>query len=140
MYVIGFIQKERLEEIIPFLEKLNPKIEKDLLSSRLTEMIAQGYKCLGVFDGEKLIGISGIWVLTKYYVGKHIEPDNVYILPEYQGKGVGKQLMDRIFNYVRSIGCEASELYCFLTNEKGHKFWEQQGYQKIAYHFQKRLS
>ncbi|EQD69526.1 GCN5-related N-acetyltransferase, partial [mine drainage metagenome] len=39
----------------------------------------QGYQCAGLYDDGRLIGICGLWILTKYYVGKHIEPDNVVI-------------------------------------------------------------
>ena len=102
-------------------------------------MVLQGYECAGVYDAKKLIGISGIWIMTKYYIGKHIEPDNVYILPDYQGKGIGKLLMDWIFDYARSKGCSASELNCYTKNKAGHRFWKEQGYEVVAYHFQKKI-
>ena len=102
-------------------------------------MMLQGYQCVGVYDDTKLVGISGIWVLTKYYVGKHIEPDNVFILPEYQGKGIGKLLMNWIFDYAKSIGCKASELNCYTENDAGQRFWKQQGYEVVGYHFRKKF-
>lgn len=136
---IRFIEKEQMDSIIPLLVQLNPKITCSLLKDRLNDMVLQGYQCVGVFDGDKLIGISGIWVLVKYYVGKHIEQDNVIILPEYQGKGIGKLLTDWIFEYAKSIKCRASELNCYTANESGHRFWKAQGYEMVAYHFQKKL-
>lgn len=139
MYGIKLIEQEVLDDIIPLLQGLDPKLEKAILKKRLEQMALQGYQCVGVYDSEKLVGISGLWVLTKYYVGKHIEPDNVYILPEYQGKGIGKLLMDWIFDYAKKIGCEASELNCYIENEAGNRFWEQQGYKAIGYHFQKKF-
>lgn len=78
-------------------------------------------------------------MLTKYYVGKHIEKDSVCILPEYRGKGIGKLLTDWIFDYAKSIGCKASELNCYTANKAGQRFWEEQGYEMVAYHFQKKL-
>ena len=139
MYTIELIKKEDMGIIIPLLQNLNPKIELDVLEQRVNEMLLSNYECVGVFDDKKLIGISGLWILTKYYVGKHIEPDNIYILDQYQGKGIGKQLMEWIFKYAKSKGCVASELNCYLENTSGHKFWEQNGYKKIAYHFSKKL-
>ncbi len=136
---IRFIAHEQMDSIIPLLVQLNPKITYDLLKSRLKDMVLQGYQCVGVFDNDKLIGISGIWVLVKYYVGKHIEQDNVIILPEYQGKGIGKLLTDWIFDYAKSIGCAASELNCYTANESGHRFWVAQGYEAVAYHYKKKL-
>jgi len=136
---IRLIESEKMEAIVPLLARLNPKISKDVLKSRLGNMMLQGYQCVGVYDDTKLVGISGIWVLTKYYVGKHIEPDNVFILPEYQGKGIGKLLMNWIFDYAKSIGCKASELNCYTENDAGQRFWKQQGYEVVGYHFRKKF-
>lgn len=138
-FTIRFIEKEKMDSIIPLLEQLNPNISKVLLKSRLKGMLMQDYQCVGVFDGDALIGISGIWLLTKYYIGKHIEPDNVFILPEYQGKGIGGLLMKWIFEYGKSVGCEASELNCYTGNEAGQRFWKEQGYEVVGYHFRKKL-
>ncbi|AUP81484.1 GNAT family N-acetyltransferase [Flavivirga eckloniae] len=139
MYSTKLIEEENIQSILPLLNKLNPKIEKNVLEERLNDMIKSNYKCVGLYDDEKLIGISGLWILTKYYVGKHIEPDNVYLLPEYQGKGLGKLLINWVLDYGKSNGCVASELNCYLGNTEGHKFWETMGYEKIAYHFAKKL-
>ena len=136
---IRLIDKKEIFSIIPFLSELNSKITDAVLESRLSEMVLQGYQCVGVYDSNKLVGISGIWLLTKYYIGKHIEPDNVFILPEYQGQGIGKLLMNWIFDYAKSIGCVASELNCYTNNTEGQRFWKQQGYEVVAYHFQKQL-
>ena len=136
---IAFIHNEDIYCIIPLLTILNPNIDNLTLKTRLDEMITQGYRCVGVYDEERLIGISGIWVLTKYYIGKHIEPDNVIIHPDYRGQGIGKILMQWIYDYARQEGCVASELNCYIGNIEAHKFWENKGYTFIAKHFQKKL-
>ena len=127
-------------DIIPFLRLLNQNIPEDILERRITEMFTQGYKCVGVFDGDRMIGISGLWIMTKYYVGKHIEPDNVIIHPEYRGTGVGDSLMKWIYDYAISQGCVASELNCYVSNNFGQKFWINQGYTVIGFHYQKKLT
>jgi GNAT superfamily N-acetyltransferase len=98
------------------------------------------YNCLGVFDGERLIAICGFWILVKYYVGKHIEPDNVLVLPEYRGRKIAEQMMDWINDYGKKHGCIASELNCYVSNSAGVKFWINQGYKIIGYHFQKHFT
>lgn len=126
-------------DIIPFLSLLNEKIGNDILESRLIEMFTQGYKSVGIFDSEKIIGLSGLWIMTKYYVGKHIEPDNVIIHPDYRGSGIGDALMKWIYEYAISQGCIASELNCYVSNNAGQKFWINQGYNVIGFHYQKML-
>ncbi len=133
------IDTEDLDVIIPLLTRLNPSIGRPILKRRLDAMRVQGYQCVGLYEDGRLIGISGLWILVKYYVGKHIELDNVYILPEYQGKGVGTLLVESIVGYAKAIGCKASELNCYLGNAPGQKFWERQGYQKVAYHYKKKF-
>ncbi|MEI6411617.1 MAG: GNAT family N-acetyltransferase [Bacteroidota bacterium] len=139
MYQLSLISNESMHTIIPFLQLLNSKIDEEILKSRLDDMIQQGYECVGVYDQGKLIGISGLWTLTKYYVGKHIEPDNVIIHPDYRGKGIGELLMQWIYEYGRLKGCVASELNCYVVNNDGIRFWMNQGFKMIGFHFQKNL-
>ena len=109
------------------------------MTERLIEMFAQGYKCVGIFDEEKMVGVSGLWIITKYYIGKHIEPDNVIIHPKYQGRGIGKYLMQWTHEYARAQGCIASEFNCYVTNHIGQRFWANEGYKIIGFHYQKML-
>ena len=102
-------------------------------------MVQQSYECLGVFYGEELVGISGLWIITKYYIGKHIEPDNVVVHPDHRNKGLGEQMMQWIYDYGKQKGCVASELNCYVSNEKGHKFWFRENYKILGFHFQKTL-
>ncbi|MBL4867317.1 MAG: GNAT family N-acetyltransferase [Pseudomonadales bacterium] len=136
---ISLIPKKDIYSIIPLLRILNETLSEELLQTRLDEMILQGYECVGIYDRSKLIGICGLWVVTKYYVGKHIEPDNMVFLPEYRSKGLGNQLMAWIYEYGISKGCVASELNCYLPNKKGNAFWENEGYEAIGFHYQKKL-
>ena len=140
MISFKLLNESNKTDIIPFLSLLDQKIGEDILESRLIEMFTQGYRCVGIFDGEKIIGLSGLWMMTKYYVGKHIEPDNVIIHPDYRGSGVGDALMKWIFDYAISQGCIASELNCYVSNNAGQKFWINQGYNVIGFHYQKMLT
>jgi len=134
---IELIPSDKILSIIPLLKVLNDQIDDRVLEYRLNEMVLQGYQCIGVYDETKLVAICGMWIITKYYVGKHIEPDNVVVLPEYRSKGLGKKIMAWIYEYGRSQGCIASELNCYIPNKSGQKFWESEGYTAIGYHYQK---
>jgi len=138
-YTIKLIPKAEIETILPLLQMLNETISTETLHERLGDMLVKNYECVGVYDNETLIGISGIWLLNKYYVGKHIEPDNVVIHPDYRNKGVGEMMMQFVHNYAIENGCAASELNCYTANQNGIKFWINQGYKLIGFHFQKRF-
>ena len=102
-------------------------------------MMQNNYQCLGVYDGEKLIGISGLWTLTKLYNGKHLEPDNVVISPEYRNKGIGELMMAWIDAYAKENNYETIELNAYIENTKGVEFWKKIGYHIRGHHFQKEI-
>lgn len=135
----NLISKSDIYSIIPFLQMLKPDLCEEILQQRLDEMVEQNYQCVGVYHEQRLVGICGLWILTKYYVGKHIEPDNAIILPEYQNKNIGKGLMQWIYDFAKENGCIASELNCYIDNKKAQSFWENEGYEVIALHYQKTL-
>lgn len=138
-YHIEFISEDKLPEVIPFWQLLDNTLSKELLSQRLQEMIRQDYKCVGIYEGNKLIGISGVWILVKYYMGKHIELDNVVIDPEYRGQGLGELLSEWVLTYAKSIGCNSAELNCYVSSFSAQKFWMNQGYKIVGYHFQQKI-
>src|SRR5271156_4165996 len=107
--IIRLIPNSELDSILPLVQLLNPALSADLLRSRLAEMKTQDFRCVGVWDSERLIATAGLWVNTRLYCGKMIEPDNVVIHPDYRSRGVGKLLMEWIYAYGREIGCEVAE-------------------------------
>jgi GNAT superfamily N-acetyltransferase len=136
---INLIPDIDIFSIVPLLRILNPAIPEGILRDRLSEMVSQGYRCAGAYSGDRLVGICGMWILIKYYVGRHLEPDNVVVLEDCRSMGVGRRLLAFVHEYARSQGCIASELNCYLKNGKAQKFWEREGYRKIAFHYQKVL-
>ncbi len=134
-----FIESENITLILPLMRLINTKTPEKLLEERIKEMASQNYKCLGVFEGEKLIGICGLWYMTRHYCGRSIEADHVIILDEYKNKGIGNQLFDWIFDYAKAENIEASELNSYVENPRSHKFYYNLGYEIKGFHFVKNL-
>lgn len=139
MISFRILKKQETKTILPLVKLLNSSIDEKDLASRLEEMLGQGYQCAGAFDDLKLIGICGIWIQTKFYSGKFIEPDNVYVLEHYRSKGVARDLLSFVYEYGKAQGCVVSELNCYIENEKGLKFWDADDYKKLGYHLQKKI-
>lgn len=134
------ILKKELDIIIPLLQELGEnQIEKTLLRERVSEMFDQNYECFGVYHGEELIGVFGLWFMTRHYAGKSCEPDHVFVKPEYQNKGIGKEIFNFIFEYAQKKGCETAELNSYVHNFKSHKFYMNHGFVIKGYHFLKKL-
>ena len=135
--IFKFIEPADILQVMPLLVQLNQKTPPGILETRLKEMVQQNYKCLGVYDREKLIGMCGLWFMTRHYCGRSMEPDHVMIDPAYQGKGIGKKLFDWLFQYAAENGLEATELNSYVNNSGSHKFYFNLGYVIKGYHFVK---
>ena len=51
------------------------------------------------------------------------------VLPEHQGKGIGKKLADAACDALRAEGINRAGMLVFASNQQGNAFWESQGWQ-----------
>ncbi|GAA4932202.1 hypothetical protein GCM10023314_00580 [Algibacter agarivorans] len=139
-FAFKIIEKEHIDSVIPLVQKLNGNQVSDaVMKQRFSEMITQNYECAVIYDGDKLIGVCGLWFCTRHYSGKSVEPDHVFIDDGYRSKGLGKLFFEWIYNYALSKGCEAAELNTYVSNGSSHKFYFNEGFKILGYHFLKKL-
>ena len=139
-FAFKIIEKEHIDSVIPIVQKLNGnQVSDTVMKQRFSEMITQNYECAVIYDGDKLIGVCGLWFCTRHYSGKSVEPDHVFIDDGYRSKGLGKLFFEWIYNYALSKGCEAVELNTYVSNGSSHKFYFNEGFKILGYHFLKKL-
>ena len=66
---------------------------------------------------------------------------NMAVLPEHQGKGLGKQLMQTALDFLRDQGMECVKIESLEQNPVGPRFYPGIGFQEVArqIHYFKRL-
>lgn len=139
-FTFKIIDKTEINSIIPLIQKLtNNKNSDELLKQRFSEMVTQNYECAVIYDGNKLIGVTGLWYCTRHYSGRSVEVDHVYIDDNYRSKGLGKQFFNWLYEYVKLKGYETIELNTYVQNYPSHKFYYNEGFQILGYHFLKKL-
>lgn len=132
---IEFIPKADILIIMPLLTKLNQNVKHEVLRKRILEMNEQNYECIGIYLNDDLVGICGLWFQTRHYSGRSIELDHVMIDESIQSKGIGKKLIDWIYDYAKKEGYEAVELNTYVSNPRSHKFYYNMGFEIKGYHF-----
>lgn len=138
---IKIIPSSDILSILPLMQKLEDySIPEEVAKERIQEMTTQNYECLGVYDSETLIGICGLWFQTRHYAGRSIEVDHVIIEDSYRNLGVGKVLMEFVYDYARKRSCNWVELNSYVHNFPSHKFYYNQGFVAKGYHFVKELN
>lgn len=139
-FTFKIIEASKIDAIIPLVQKLTAnKFSDAILKQRFADMVTQNYECAVIYDDKKLIGVTGLWYCTRHYAGKSVELDHVYIEEAYRNKGLGKQFLKWIDTYTKEKGVEAMELNTYVQNYPSHKFYYNEGFQILGYHFLKRL-
>lgn len=133
------VGKEEIVSLLPILSVINPFLSEHVLKTQLGEMVEQGYRCAAAFEKERCVGVVGLWIQTRFYVGKHVEYDHLFILPAYRRRGIAAGLLRFVDAYALGQGCVAAELLCDIAEETSRRFWEKLGFETIGFRYQKRL-
>ena len=136
-----FLKVANIPEILPLIQDFTEhKFTNEVHVQRFTSMFTYQYDCVGFYDGDKIIGFCGLWYQTRHYSGKSCELDHFYILPNYQGKGLGSQFLDWIGKKLKAEGYEALELNAYKENTASHRLYAREGFEHLGFHFVKRLN
>jgi GNAT superfamily N-acetyltransferase len=128
------------DAIVPLANQLRPTMPPEMVRGYLAEMFDfPTYYCFGLWQNEKLIAMSNGWITVRFYSGKQLEVDNVVVDPELRSQGVGKHFFTHIQKWAVENGCNTIELNTYVQNSKSHKFYFNEGYAILGFHFQKVL-
>lgn len=126
--------------IIDLLKQLNPKMNIHTIENHLIAMAAmENYTCFGLFDESGIIGVASGWTTVRIYCGKQLEIDNVIIDQDQQSKGWGKYFINSIKEWSAENNFQTIGLNTYVENHPSHKFYYNQGFNIIGYHFENNL-
>ena len=73
------------------------------------------------------------------YITARIDPQakigripNIAVLPGFQGKGVGRRLMEHALDHMRREGMECAKIETLAQNEVGSQFYPDVGFKEVA--------
>lgn len=126
--------------IVPLANKLHPEMSAEAVRSHLAAMFKfPTYHCLSLWQKGKLVAVTNGWITVRFYSGKQLEVDNVIVDPAIRSQGVGKHFFACIDRWARENNCNTIELNTYVQNGKSHKFYFNEGYAILGFHFQKVL-
>jgi|GEM_PF-43899 len=138
---VQLLSAERIADMLPLVQQLNRHMAATVLQARLEATFKyEHYRCFGLFENDRLIGVSSGWLTTRLYCGRQLELDNVVMDERIQSKGYGRFLLNEIEKWAIAEGCETIELNTYMANARSHKFYFNLGYHILGFHFQKNVS
>ena len=89
-------------------------------------------------DGKKLAGFITFSIRTVIRYPRPIaEIEELYITPEYRGRGLSQQLMKIVLKKIKKIGCSRIYISSEFKWRIAHKAYKNSGFKKIGYQFVK---
>ena len=129
----------QLQQYIAYMDKEGYNIVgNDYREKYFTKTIEEVKKCDGKIllfkENEKIVGLIVGLInndATEKYDFKAPKRGRITELivdKEYSGKQIGKQLLDAMKEYLKSVGCEKILIEVFAYNENALKFYKKNGY------------
>lgn len=96
--------------------------------------------CLIAEDSGKPIGyIIAESKPMDYQKSKYLEIDNLGVIPEYQSRGVGSQLMEDCLKWGKSHGYQKAMVNTYLSNTRALEFYKEKGFAEIDVNLVKKI-
>ena len=118
------LEKQDLELMLDFIDDESTKYTIEELSNFISNKNNLGFIAI---KNNKIIAFSFGYILN------HPNGENVFyfdaidVIKDYQGKGIGTELMKYTKNYVKSIGCSEMFLVTNKSNISACKCYEKSG-------------
>lgn len=132
--------KKAMLAAYPLICQMYPSMTKADYGKYVDEMIdANHFKMIAAFREEKMIGVTGYWVLRMLYCGRYIQVSNLVVDKENRSGGVGKAILDEIEKIGRELGCDKMCLDSYTENKRSHALYYRENFYIRGFHFMKDL-
>ncbi len=84
------------------------------------------------FDGEKPVGFIVVQPDCRFQGEEIPEIHELVVAPAYQGKGIGKKLMEKALKYLEEKGYQKVALWVGEKNEDARRFYERLGFRLVT--------
>ena len=117
-----------------------PDIFPDVSNEDLKKELIQNFDRLDtivVLDDKNIVGYLS-YIIKKHHTRK-LDVDQLVILENYRGKGLGKKLMEEAKKIAKENNCDRIELNCWLFNENAISMYEHIGYNRQRFIYEMKL-
>ena len=90
------------------------------------EVLAKSNFVYSIWDGRKAVGLGRIiedGVMCMFY--------DIAVHPDYQGRGIGKQIMTKLIEQVKDKGYASIGLFAWEQNPNNIPFYEKFGFERV---------
>lgn len=120
--------------VFPLIQQLHPHLDEAKFQTLMGEMVAQGYRMIGLYVEEKLVAVAGFSILTNLYLERHLYLYDLVSEADERSKGNGKKLLSYLHELSAEKGCKKITLSSRFDRVDAIRFYvEKMGYEKTSY-------
>ena len=131
---------EQQEAVYILLEKHYTYLTPELIRSYGATMLDEDWHMLGVFDQGRCVATLMYRIGTRFFAGKHVVHEALYIDEAYRMNGLANLLFDWLEQHAQKQGCGLSLLYSYADNLPAHRFFYKRGFGIRGFVFFKEIS
>lgn len=112
-----------------FLDRLDPVQRGDRWRQFLEQGPGDSESVLVADVGRSVVGFANLGPSRDEHANGVGELRAIYLLPEYWGKGVGRDLMTAVLGTLADLGFEQATLWVLDRNTRARRFYEAAGWE-----------
>lgn len=118
------------------MQELRPHLTSaDAFIAQARRQETQGYRLLGAWTGEQVVGLAGYRLQENLIYGRFLYIDDLVTTADVRSAGVGAALIDAVREEARRQDCNQLVLDTGLGNALGQRFYFRQGLLARGLHF-----
>lgn len=126
---------ERLSAVFPVMRELRDHLSERQFNDLYETGYPNGYRVVGLFDGDECRACAGYRILTNFVSGRHIYVDDLVTAEKWRSHGYGRLLNKYLVELARNEGCSSVQLDSAVHRRKAHRFYFRERYTIVAFHF-----
>jgi len=130
---------ERLAAVFPVMRELRDHLSERQFNDLYETGYPNGYRVVGLFDGDECRACAGYRILTNFVSGRHIYVDDLVTAEKWRSHGYGRLLNKYLVELARNEGCSSVQLDSAVHRRKAHRFYFRERYTISAFHFVRAL-
>ncbi|SHL71472.1 GNAT family N-acetyltransferase [Rhodanobacter sp. OK091] len=122
------------------MQQLRPHLENSQYISTIRSLMASdGLRLLVLSEQGTVRAVAAYRVMNMLYCGSLIYIDDLVADERVRSRGYGAQLIARLKDEGRALGCTEVQLISRVTREQAHRFYFREGFGMECFHFRAKL-
>lgn len=132
---------DQIASTFAVMRQLRPRLEQAQYVPLIRSLMASdGLKLLVLSEQGQVRAVASYRVMNMLYCGSLIYIDDLVADERARSRGYGAQLISRLKDEGRTLGCSEIQLISRVTREHAHRFYFREGFGIECFHFRVALS